>query len=257
MKGDGWTAMGGPDGGFHTTVWSDVLQAQTEDPARCKAAMENLLTRYWKPVYAYIRKKGCSNEDAKDATQDFFCQLVAGGGPIKTADPSKGRFRAYLRKALDWYLAEAHGRRTAKKRAPAGPVISLEGAYAAGLPQTDAGGSPADAFDYEWALTLLDETLSELETEYCGSERAAYWHVFSERVVEPIMRGADPPPLPALCTKYSIKNEATASNMLTTAKRRYRAILRRRVSELVGSDDEIDGEIQELTSLLSKGRAGS
>ena len=62
-------------GHFATTHWSVVLAASQEDTPQSAAALEQLCRTYWYPLYAYIRRRGYSPEDAQDLTQAFFAQL--------------------------------------------------------------------------------------------------------------------------------------------------------------------------------------
>jgi hypothetical protein len=70
-------------------------------------------------------------------------------------------------------------------------------------------------------------------------------------------RPGESTPLAGLCGNYRISNEAKASNMIITVKRRLQTLLRRRVRQFVGSNAEIDSELHYLMEILSKGRAGS
>jgi hypothetical protein len=73
----------------------------------------------------------------------------------------------------------------------------------------------------------------------------------------PILEGQTPPPLSALCAEHRIPDEAKASNMVVTVKRRFRTTLRRHVRQAVGSDAEVEEEICDLMQILSKSGAGS
>src|ERR1700683_606425 len=56
---------------FQTTHWSVVLlSAQTQVPGS-RTALAGLCQLYWYPLYAYIRRRGHSAEDAQDLTQGF------------------------------------------------------------------------------------------------------------------------------------------------------------------------------------------
>lgn len=70
------------------------------------------------------------------------------------------------------------------------------------------------------------------------------------------MDDTEPPSLAELCTKHRISSEVKASNMIITVKRRFQAILRRHVRQLVASDTEMDDEIRYLIRIFSKSRAG-
>lgn len=252
MKRDDRTVMGGPDGSFHTTVWSEIRNAGAEDPARRRAALEPLLARYWKPVYCCLRRKGCDNDAAKDLTQRFFHEVLLGRDLIRRADPAAGRFRTFLRSALDRFIIDVHREEAAQKRSPQDALVSLHGLDDARLPEPASAATPEDAFDHAWAAELLDGVLAELESELRSKGMAAHWELFAARVVRPIMNNIPAPDLASLCKQHGIGAEVRASNMILTAKRHFQLVLRHRIRELVDSDAEVDDEISQLMHILSR-----
>src|SRR3954453_13343044 len=72
-----------------------------------RAAFDALVTAYWKPVFKYVRLKWhASQEDAADLTQGFFLRAFEKDF-FAGFDPSKARFRTYLRTCLDGFVANA------------------------------------------------------------------------------------------------------------------------------------------------------
>ena len=71
------TQIGGDKDAFSVTSWAVIEEARSADRRRKIAAVGLILQRYWKPVYAYLRRWGCDNERAKDITQGFFADLIA------------------------------------------------------------------------------------------------------------------------------------------------------------------------------------
>ena len=61
---------------FNTTHWSVVLTAGERTSPEAADALERLCRTYWYPLYAYVRRKGYSPEDAQDLTQEFFARLL-------------------------------------------------------------------------------------------------------------------------------------------------------------------------------------
>src|SRR5262245_29256891 len=61
---------------FATTHWSVVLTAGGADTPESTAALEKLCRTYWYPLYAHIRRRGYSEEEAKDLTQELFQRLL-------------------------------------------------------------------------------------------------------------------------------------------------------------------------------------
>jgi len=256
MKPDDKTSMGGAKEAFTTTRWSQIRRAQTQHDGRRQAVLGGLLARYWKPVYCYLRRKGHDNEAAKDLTQGFFHEVVLGRGLIQQADHTKGRFRTFLLTALDRYVTSVHRAQTAKKRLPKEGLLSLDGFDSPSVPEPSHTATPDEAYNYAWACTLVDQALAELEQECREGGKATHWEVFRARVLLPIADNVTRP-LPGLCAELGIENESKASNMLVTAKRRFRAILRRLVRQFVHSDAQIDEEIRELMGILSGSGARS
>ena len=69
-------------------------------------------------------------------------------------------------------------------------------------------------------------------------------------------RAAASPAMSELCVKYGISDPATAYHMIENVKRRFRSILRTRLSSLAGSEDEIEAEIRQFIDIFSGGPAG-
>lgn len=256
MSPDRHQAADGAPRRFQTTIWDDIRRARTLHAARRRDAMETILGRYWQPVFWYLRYKGHDPERAKDLTQGFFTDIVLVRDLVAHADKKKGRFRTFLLVALDRYCVNEYRKEAADKRTPPGGLLSLDDTELGDVPCFDEALSPEQAYDYVWACTLLDATLGDVERACREDGKATHWAVFHERVVRPILEGAVPPPLEQVCRRYEIPNETQASNMQITVKRRFQTALKNRVREMVGSDAEVDDEIQVLMTLLAECGAG-
>lgn len=79
---------------FVPTRWTVVLTAADRSTPQAERALEEICQIYWFPLYAYIRRRGHSPEDAEDLTQEFFRQLIEHRW-IKDADREKGKLRAF------------------------------------------------------------------------------------------------------------------------------------------------------------------
>ena len=257
MSSDDKTTMGGGAEWFETTRWTDILDARTSDPARRRGAVGAVVAQYWKPVYAYLRRSGNDNEQAKDLTQGFFQDVVLGRDLIQQADREKGRFRTLLLTALDRYATSVHRAEMARKRIPTGGLMSLSGTDAPDIPAPVDTTAPAAVFTYTWASQLLDDVLAAVESSCNESGQDKHWQVFRRTVVDPALTGVEPLSLSELCEELSIESETKASNMNTTVKRKFKTLLRAYVRQSVNSDGEIDDEIRELMRILSKQRAGA
>ena len=72
------------------------------DPRRkeARSALVALCENYWYPLYAYLRRRGYSADEAQDLTQEFFVRVLE-GRYLDRADPEKGRFRSFILTSLE------------------------------------------------------------------------------------------------------------------------------------------------------------
>ncbi len=243
--------MGGLQEAFLTTHWSLVDNIDTSDDGdKNRALIEILLKRYWKPVYCYLRRKGCGNEQAKDLTQGFFHEVVLGRQLMQRADRSKGRFRSYLLVALNNYITAVHAAETAQKRIPKGRLVPLDMTDPPDSCRVVGDCTPEESFDYAWVSALLEQVLEDVETACYEEGKTVHWRVFCERVLAPITDGVDPVSLVEICHKYDVESPRVASNMIVTVKRRFQSILRKHLRETVTSDGQIEDELAEISKFL-------
>lgn len=249
--------MGGDNEGFPTTAWTRMREVHSSNQAQRRLVLDQLLGRYWKPVYCYLRRKGHDNESAKDLTQGFFVQIVLGRGLVDKADQAKGRFRTFLLTALDRHVIDCHRRQTSGKggRADGMPSIALEDLP--DLPADAKEARPDQAFNYAWATALLDEVLAKVETDCRRSGQAVHWEVFKARVLLSILENVDPDSLAQICRRLEIPDPSSASNMIVTVKRKFRSVLLETLREHVDSPAEAENELCELMEALGKGGARS
>lgn len=243
------TDIGGAREVFLTTHWSlieDVKKHQDKD----QVLIGLLIERYWKPVYCYLRRKGSANEEAKDLTQSFFHEVVLNRNLVKRADSAKGRFRSFLLHALGQFLISQKRKETAKQHIPKEKLVPLDIIDPPVLPQAILKGSPEDCFIHSWKSSLLDWTLSEVQTECLGQGLEIHWNVFRDKVVQPIIEGKKPPSHRDICSLYGIESESKLSNMLVTVKRRFKTALKKQLRATVLSEEEITPELQEMLNLF-------
>lgn len=110
---------------FETTRWSLVLAAADRATPQADEALAALCAAYWYPLYAFIRRRGLDPDRAADLTQAFFTRLLE-KEYLRSVDPSKGRFRAFLLAACKNFLANEHDRETARKRGGGRCPVSID-----------------------------------------------------------------------------------------------------------------------------------
>jgi hypothetical protein len=251
MKPSEWTEMGETSEAFLTTHWSLINGIRaTED--RDRSLIGVLLSKYWKPVYCYLRRKGYANEAAKDLTQGFFHEIVLNKNLVERADQAKGRFRAFLLHALSQYLINERDKQTAQKRMPRGGLVSLEAVGPTNIPEGIAQLPPDDSYDYAWLSALLDEVLEEVQASCTQEGLGIHWEIFRERVIRPTLEDVEPAPLAQLCEQYGVDDEKQASNMVITVKRRFQSALRNHVRRTVLAEDQVTEELAELMKFFGR-----
>ena len=213
---------------FHTTQWTEIRRLPRADDSLKTQLLESLLSRYWSPVFWYIRRKGYDRDTAKDLTQDFFHEIVLDRALFDKADRDKGRLRNLLLVALERYLASFERKRSARKRRPTQRILALDGVD---MPEPAVDADPHQAFCRAWAAELLDSSLAELSEMCHGVGDTVIWSVFKDVLLDPLFQQTERPSFQEVCRRYGIASESKASNLLTTAKRRFRSILRRKLRD--------------------------
>ena len=236
-----------PRPAFVTTQWSVVLTAGRTDTTRAHEALSRLCEAYWYPLYAYVRRRGHSPEDAQDSTQEFFSRVLAGNW-VGDADRAKGRFRAFLLTAMNHFLADEWDKARAQKRGGGVPLVPLRFDTA----ETRYGVEPADSttpervFERRWALTLLEEVLHRLRNEYQQDGKADLF-----AALHPCLVGErTSQPYAALAGQLGV-SEGTVKSAVHRLRRRYRQLLRDEIANTVAGAEEVDEELRHLFAVLA------
>jgi RNA polymerase sigma factor (sigma-70 family) len=229
---------------FGTTRWSLVIAAAGGDAA-ANAALSELCLIYWRPVYAYIRRHDHGPDEAADLTQAFFLHLLEHRG-FERADPSRGRFRAYLVTSARNFLVNAREREQSLRRGARTQRESIEALDAErylALNATDPESSPEAVFERQWALRVTERALERLERDYAerGQER-----VFHD--VRPYLTSDGPADNQS--PEAVVSNDAFRA-ALSRARRRFGEALRAEIRETVSDSRDVDDELRHLLRILT------
>jgi hypothetical protein len=116
--------------------------------------------------------------------------------------------------------------------------------------------SVEDSFNYAWVSALMERVLSFVKAECAEQGMDTHWILFYERVVRPILSDQPPPSVAHLCQIHGIENTQTASNMIVTVKRRFRAALEQNVRRTLLDGEQAPDEIEELLHFFRKSAQG-
>ncbi len=232
---------------FETTCWSLVLAAVGRATPRAEEALATLCAAYWYPLYAFIRRQGHTADGAADLTQEFFARLIEKEF-LRSVDPSRGRFRAFLLAACKNFLANEHDRETAQKRGGGRNLVSIDVRDAEGRYRAEPGHNltPERLYERRWALTILDQSLDQLEREFRQGGKSA----LHERL-KSILIGAESNASHAEIGASLGMTEDAVKKAAQRFRQRYREILRARIARTIDDPAQVDDEIQTLFAILS------
>ena len=231
---------------FVTTHWSVVITAARTDTPRARAALENLCQTYWHPLYAYVRRRGHSPEDAKDLTQEFFARLLE-HNRVAGVNQDKGRFRSFLLASMNHFLADEWDKSRAQKRG-GGKVITLDWQNA----ETRFGEHPAEnltperAFEHRWALALLEQVYRRLEQEHLQQGRSEWFDA-----LRGTLAGASSSAPYAELARRLKMSEGAVRVAVHRLRQRYRELLRAEIADTVAGAGEVEEELRHLFRTLA------
>lgn len=231
---------------FATTHWTVILDAKNSTSAAAEAALESLCRSYWGALYAYIRRSGHSPADAADLTQAFFA-LFLERRYLKDVDPNKGKFRSFLLKALNHFLADEWRRDHAQKRGGSHVRLSLntddwESRFGHEL-RSDT--TPENIFERRWAMALFARALDRLREEFAGDGKEQEFDQLKEFLTQPSQDGA----YTAAAAQLGLEEGAVAVRVHRLRKR-YRELVREEVAQTVATPDEVEEELRHLLAAL-------
>ncbi len=235
------TASTPPRDIFATTHWTVVIAAGKRATPQSEKALEQLCKTYWFPLYAYVRRKGYSKEDAEDLTQAFFARFLE-KNYLEGLSAERCRFRAFLLCALKNFLINDWKRETRQKRGGNATVLSLDWETADSHFQVaSTAASPDEEFDREWAVALLTKVIERLQAE-CEeegrSEQFKHLKVF-------LSAGKGALPYAAAAKSLGVE-EGTVRVVVHRLRKRYRQLLKDEIAQTLADPGHIEEEMRAL-----------
>jgi RNA polymerase sigma factor (sigma-70 family) len=232
---------------FPSTRHSIVAAMRSARPDDRRAAFDTLVTGYWKPVFKYVRLKWhASQEDAADLTQGFFLRAFEKNF-FSGFNPSKARFRTYLRTCLDGFVANARKADVRLKRGGGVTLVPIDFAEAERELQLQAV-SLVDDFDAyfhrEWLRSLFASAAGRLREACAARGRAERFAVFEQYDLAPDDRGR--PTYAELATRLGL-SPTDVTNELAAARREFRRFVLEALREQCATDEEFEAESRTLT----------
>lgn len=233
-------------GWFATTHWSVVLAARRGDSPQSLAALETLCRTYWPPLFAYLRRAGHSDADAKDLTQAFFARLLE-RDYLSRLQHQEGKFRFFLLTFLKHFLQEEVSRAKTKKRGGDRIFISLDAftdeerrPFESVDPLT-----PDQAYERRWAQLILEQAAQRLREEY----EARGKRVLFEALQDAHLGEQNEAGYQDLGARLGM-SESAVKSAVVRMRRRHREILREEIAQTVSQTKEIDEEVRHFLAIL-------
>ena len=237
------------DDDFLTTQWTMVLAAAASSespPSVRQTALAQLCRRYWMPLYAFLRRKGYTDNNAQDLTQGFFERLLAKDF-LKSVAPEKGKFRSFMLTAIKHYASNERDRDTAQKRGGGVKTFSMDFLAAEEWYRIEPSDSATAEllFERRWAISLLENVMEALRAHFDNQGRAELFDYLKPHLVS----DSDRLPYESIAEQLGCSVSSIKSTM-HRMKKTYRDLVRAEVAQTVEAG-EVDEELQHLMKVLS------
>jgi DNA-directed RNA polymerase specialized sigma24 family protein len=225
-----------------------VARAGGEETPAAAAALERLCRTYWRPIYAWLRRRGEAPADAEDLTQGFLASFLARQS-LPTADPAKGRFRSFLLASLANYVRDQRDNARAQKRGGGQPVLSLDdtrSAEAFYVSQCVSGDDTPDRhFDRQFAEALFARARQSLRDECASRGKLALYEALGPEAGGGVHSG-----LQSRGEALGLTAQA-ARSVAHRLRQRYRELIEAEINSITASAGEAEDERRHLIAALA------
>ncbi|HYY28115.1 MAG TPA: hypothetical protein VE860_09240 [Chthoniobacterales bacterium] len=237
---------------FRTTRWDIVLlSAQSQAPGY-REALAELCNLYWYPLYAFVRRRGHSPEDAQDLTKGFFLDLLEHKA-FTRVDQQNGKFRSFLLASLRHYLANETRSALCLKRgayiefvyADMQNIQNAENRY--GREEPIEALTPEKIFDARWAMSLLGEARKRLSLEYAAEGKASTFEALID-FLDPL-NSKKLPPYEQVAGQLNV-SVAAVKTLIHRMRKRNTALVREEIIRTFSDPADAEAESRELCEAL-------
>jgi RNA polymerase sigma factor (sigma-70 family) len=234
-------------GAFPATRISVVRSLGSEDRGTRHRAHDALASMYWKPVYKYIRLRWKKpREDAEDLTQEVFGQAYEKNW-FADFDPSRARFRTFLRTCIDRSVIRGDRDAARQKRGGRLRIVSMdfpgaESELAFAVPEDHS--DPDELFRREWVRSVFEAAIARLREDLVSRQKAVHFELFSRYDLHAV-DGKRRPTYAEVAGDVGIP-VTQVTNYLALARRRFREIVLDLLADTSGDDQDYADSVREL-----------
>jgi RNA polymerase sigma factor (sigma-70 family) len=232
---------------FPATRHSMVAAIRSDRTEVRQTAFDALVRAYWKAVFKYVRLKWHASPDqAADLTQAFFLRAFEKDF-FATFDPSRARFRTFLRTCLDRFVANARQSETRLKRGGGVTIVAIDAGEAERELQQLAPNAVTDFdayFHREWLRSLFAGAAAQLREACAARGRPQRFAIFEQ--YDLAEDEGERPSYAGLARRLGL-SVTDVTNELAAARRDFRRFVVAALREQCASDEEFEAERRALT----------
>jgi len=162
-----------------STQWSLVFQIKDGPPEEANRAAAQLMCRYAGAVHRYLLKALKDPDAAKELDQEFALRFLR--GDFRHGDPSRGRFRDYVKRAVHNLMKDYYRRKR--------PVVALDSGIMELAVEDDGLAQFDRQFLQSWRNDLLDRAWASVK-ELEHQTGYPYYTVLRIRVDDPDLKSS-------------------------------------------------------------------
>jgi RNA polymerase sigma-70 factor (ECF subfamily) len=163
-----------------TTEWNLIFQTQSGTPEEAGRAVSQLICRYAGAVHRYFLKALGDPDAAAELDQEFAIRFLR--GDFRHADPIRGRFRDYVKRAVQNLMKDNYRRKR--------PARSLDSSVGEPAVADEGLGEFDRQFLVSWRNDLLDRAWGSLR-EREATTGQPYHTILRLRVDHPELTSED------------------------------------------------------------------
>ena len=230
---------------FPVTHLSLLRRVRSTDADIRARAQDALAAVYWAPIYTHVRLTHHQEPaDAEDLTQGFFVDALR-RDLFARYDPERARFRTFVRRCVDSYVANELEAARRQKRGGDATFLPIDAADVESRLTTDSAASAeADAvFHREWVRSVLVASVARFRDNYQTAGRSGHLAIFER--YDMAASDDERPTYAELAAELQIP-ATQVTNWLAAARRDFRAVVLETIRDLSGSDEEYREEVRAL-----------
>ena len=236
-----------PGSSFNTTCWHVVTSSRDQDSAIRQESLGELYKSYWYPLFAYLRRKGHSQELAADYVQGFFLELIDKDF-LSAVSPDKGRFRWFMMSAIGRFVSKQTAKQMAQKRGGDKATFSLDIQKAEERYQQEPveDWTPEKLFDRRWALEVLSNALGRLREDHESRGKLPLYEELQGTLAGESLSAE-------ACDEIGKRLEMSAVAVKVAAhrlKEKYRKALTEIVAQTLADNESVEDELDKLFEAL-------